>query len=361
MAALGGNLYISDGNYNRVLKATLDGELSIFAYWEFSPVTVGIAAGPDGNLYVCQFSPAPYYPGNGRIDRVAPDGTITEGAVTNLTTPIDVAFAPDGTMYVLQYAAEFDNTIKRYVAFGGEVQRVNDDGSVAPVVTNLVFPTALTFGPDGALYVTNYGNESNDGQGQVLRVVPGDTPAPAPDVPPPSEEGSYVVPTREPISDESAEPTREPVATIDIVEPPGDPLEVWGYDPTELTVNVGDTVTFTNAGRIEHTATATNGDFDTGKLATDASWNVTFDEPGTIEYYCIPHPWMEGAITVVGQGSGDGQEEVASFGGDTDPPRISFWMAAVFVGVIIAAIFAAGYAMRRRGDVTSDGRVTSDE
>ena len=32
----------------------------------------------------------------------------------------------------------------------------------------------FTVGPDGVLYVTNFGNEGNQGQGQVLRVVPGD-------------------------------------------------------------------------------------------------------------------------------------------------------------------------------------------
>ena len=70
-------------------------------------MTVGLTAGPDGNLYVAQFSPAPYTAGTGRIDRVTPAGKVEEGVVRGLTTPIDVAFAPDGTMYVLQYASRY--------------------------------------------------------------------------------------------------------------------------------------------------------------------------------------------------------------------------------------------------------------
>lgn len=226
LIALGGNLYITDGNYNRVLKATPDGTLRILAAWPNSPVTVGGTAGPDGNLYVAQFSPAPYNPGTGRIDRVAPDGTITEGVVKGLTTPIDVAFAPDGTMYVLRYAAEFSPEKLRYLPFGGEVQRVKPDGTIEPVVTNLVFPTSLAFGRDGALYVTNFGNEANEGQGQVLRVLPGDRPVKGPEVMTPDDTQSYVAPQNTP----AARPDSSLVAArVNIVEPTNS--EEWGYTP----------------------------------------------------------------------------------------------------------------------------------
>jgi plastocyanin len=338
LVALGDKLYITDGNYNRVLEATTDGQLRILAWWENSPVTVGAAAGPDGNLYVSQFSPAPYNPGSGRIDRIAPDGTVAEGVVTGLTTPIDVAFAPDGTMYVLRYAAEFSPELKRYIAFGGEVQRVRPDGSIEPVVTNLVFPTAMTFGPDGALYVTNYGNESNKGEGQVLRVVPGAAPVAAPDVPPPDESGTYNIgqPTPTPVD-------VEPVLTINIVEPQ-DPMQ-WGYDPAEVTIEVGQAVTFTNTGRVAHTATASNGEFDTGLIEGGQSVTIVFNNPGEFDYFCTPHPWMKAKITVTGEGGAG--EAAAVVRDEPDPPAISLTTALIFVAALIALVFGIGFALRR--------------
>ncbi|HEX5166394.1 MAG TPA: ScyD/ScyE family protein [Thermomicrobiales bacterium] len=335
-----GNLYITDGNFNRVLKVTPEGDISILAYWENSPVTVGATVGPDGSIYVSQFSPAPYTPGSARIDKIALDGTVTEGVVTNLTTPIDVAFAPDGTMYVLRYAAEVSPEQKRYIAFGGEVQRVLADGSIEPVVTNMVFPSAMTFGPDGALYVTNYGNEANNGEGQVLRVVPGNTTVAGPDVPAPDETGSYtnVQPTQPPVEGV------EPVGKITIVEPQ-DAMQ-WGYDPKTITIETGQALTFTNSGRIGHTATAKDGDFDTGLLQGGQSATIEFDKPGEFQFYCQPHPWMTATIIVEGEPVGN-TTTTAVTRDEPDPPSISFAKAAIFAGILIALVFGAGYAMRR--------------
>lgn len=341
MAALDGSLYFTDGNYNRVTRAGLDGSLEIIAQWENSPVTVGIAAGPDGNIYVSQFSPAPYTAGTGRIDRVTPDGEITEGVVTGLTTPIDIAFAPDGTMYVLRFASEFSAERLRYIAFGGAVLRVNPDGSATEIVTNLVFPTAMTFGPDGALYVTNYGNEANTGQGQVLRVIPGDTAVMGPMVEPPDETGSY----------SNAQPTAtaltgvEPVMTINIIEP-ADAMQ-WGYDQPLVTIQAGQAITFTNTGQVVHTATAANGAFDTGSLRNGQSVTIKIDEPGEYDYFCQPHPWMKGKIIVLGEGSAGGAAGTSNDKG-LDPPSINIWLATGLVVLIVAGLFGAGYAMRRR-------------
>ena len=121
MVSLGKKLYISDGNYNRVLEADPPtGGLRILATFYPGPVTVGMAVGPDSKeIYVAQYGNAPYLPGSGYIDRRHAGGQGDGRRVTGLTTPIDVAFAKDGTMYVLQYAARFDSKHLRYVANTG--------------------------------------------------------------------------------------------------------------------------------------------------------------------------------------------------------------------------------------------------
>ena len=78
------------------------------------------------------------------------------------------------------------------------------------------------------------------------------------------------------------------------------------YEPNDLTVSVGETVTFTNDDFVLHTATSINsqedptpdGAFDTGLLNNGESAEVAFDEPGTYDYFCAIHPQMRGTITV---------------------------------------------------------------
>lgn len=72
----------------------------------------------------------------------------------------------------------------------------------------------------------------------------------------------------------------------------------FAYAPATVTIRVGDTVTWTNRDPVEHTATATNGSFDTGLFGTDASVSIRFTEAGTYAYVCTPHPDMRGTVVV---------------------------------------------------------------
>jgi plastocyanin len=345
VVALGGNLYITDGNYQRIFKVSPTGTITTLVDFPGDPTTVGAAAGPDGSLYVAQFGAAPYTPGSSRVDRVALDGTVTTGVVKNLTTPVDVAFGPDGTLYVLQFAAQFDPARLRYVPSGGEVRQVNSDGTTRSVVSGLMFPTAMTFGPDGALYVSNYGNESNDGQGQILRVVPGSEPGAAPAVPLPDESKSYALAQPTPVGQAAA--TAEVAGTVSMVEP--DDTTQWGFDPKTLTLQVGQAIRFTNSGKIGHTATQSQGVFDTGFLKAGESATLIFDTPGTFTYFCQPHPWMQGTVEVQGQAaSANLAPPVASPAEENQPPpTIGAVRAGVFVGAIIVFLFGLGYATTR--------------
>jgi plastocyanin len=84
------------------------------------------------------------------------------------------------------------------------------------------------------------------------------------------------------------------------------------FAPASITIDVGDTVTWTNDGPTPHSATADDGSFDTGIFAAGQSRSETFDQAGTFAYFCTPHPNMRGTITVRAAGTGD-----ASGGGTT--------------------------------------------
>lgn len=72
------------------------------------------------------------------------------------------------------------------------------------------------------------------------------------------------------------------------------------YDPATVTVNVGDSVTWTNNDSVGHTATADGGSFDTGSIAGGQSDSVTFTAAGSFPYHCTIHPQMTGTVVVQG-------------------------------------------------------------
>ena len=91
------------------------------------------------------------------------------------------------------------------------------------------------------------------------------------------------------------------------------PAEVW-YDPPFLSIEAGDTVTWSNDDREGHTVTSgqssgrfgwmsddygtPDGLFESGRFLPNESWSFTFSEKGSFPYFCTIHPWMEGAILV---------------------------------------------------------------
>lgn len=82
--------------------------------------------------------------------------------------------------------------------------------------------------------------------------------------------------------------------------PSGITIDSFTFTPGELTVSVGDTVTWTNEQGVGHTATADGGEWNSGTLPTGGEFSHTFDESGTFTYFCSIHPSMTGEITVNG-------------------------------------------------------------
>jgi plastocyanin len=94
---------------------------------------------------------------------------------------------------------------------------------------------------------------------------------------------------------ESTTPAPNSTTTVDIRD--------HAFNPAQLNVAPGTTVTFVNNDTEPHTATADNGLFDTGVLEPGSSFDVWLDGSGTVTYHCELHPDMQGSI-VVGEGGG---------------------------------------------------------
>jgi plastocyanin len=74
-------------------------------------------------------------------------------------------------------------------------------------------------------------------------------------------------------------------------------IENLRFVPETLEVRRGDTVVWVNRDLVPHTVTATDR-FDSGDLATHASWKHAFTRPGTLAYVCRYHPTMKGQVIV---------------------------------------------------------------
>jgi plastocyanin len=72
----------------------------------------------------------------------------------------------------------------------------------------------------------------------------------------------------------------------------------FAYSPSSVTINVGDSVTWTNNDDVAHTATANDGSFDTGSFGSGQSRAVTFNAAGSFPYRCSIHPQMIGTVVV---------------------------------------------------------------
>ena len=72
-------------------------------------------------------------------------------------------------------------------------------------------------------------------------------------------------------------------------------IDKFAFAPKDLSVKVGQTVTFANNDAVAHTATSDA--FDSGELAPGASYSFTPQQPGTYAYHCSIHPFMTGTLT----------------------------------------------------------------
>jgi sugar lactone lactonase YvrE len=137
-----GYLYVADAFDGVISKVTPTGAVSTFASGFAEPE--GIAFDKTGNLYVAEVT-------GGKISKVTPSGTVSRFVAypgptqnTNYAPPISLLFGPNGNLYV----GNLDNTVSVVTPAGVK-------SWFAPLLNA---PSFVTFGPDGALYVADTGN-----------------------------------------------------------------------------------------------------------------------------------------------------------------------------------------------------------
>lgn len=115
----------------------------------------------------------------------------------------------------------------------------------------------------------------------------------------------------------------------------------FAFSPRELTVAVGDTVTWANADAQGHTATADDGTFDTGTIAGNSAKAVTLTTAGTFAYHCRIHPAMTASLVVTAAAGSPPPT-------DTVDPVSASTTADPMLAIGLALAWLAGLALGRR-------------
>jgi plastocyanin len=84
-------------------------------------------------------------------------------------------------------------------------------------------------------------------------------------------------------------------AAIDI--PASDVYGLTNFNPGQVSVVVGSSVSFQNSDGIEHHPTADDGSWNID-LMSGAGGSEKFQTPGTYTFHCAIHPNMTGTVTV---------------------------------------------------------------
>lgn len=170
MVAVRGSLYAVEPNHGELDRITTSGDISRVADISASQGhIVPTSVAYHGVFYVGNLNTFPIVPGSSKILQITPAGSV-HVAATGLTMVTGVAFDARARMYVLE------NTVTAGFPTPGQGEIVRITGAKKEViVSGLALPTAMTFGPDGALYVSNLGfGPPPIGLGEVLRIRLGD-------------------------------------------------------------------------------------------------------------------------------------------------------------------------------------------
>ncbi len=167
MIAVRGALFAVEPNHDELDMITTDGQIRRIA--DISATQghiVSTACVYDGNFYVGNLGDFPIVDGSSKILKITPSGQVKTVA-TGFTTILGLALDHKHRLYVLE-----DTTGGHpFPTPGtGRVLRVNHSGSVVEIASGLSLPTGMTFGPDGNLYVSNWGFGPFN-MGEIVRIT----------------------------------------------------------------------------------------------------------------------------------------------------------------------------------------------
>ena len=168
MIATRDTLYVVGPNHGQVLEVKQNGhirQLIDISATQGHIVPTAIAAN-GGTFHVGNLNTFPIMPGTSQILDISRKGEILH-AMPGFTTVVGLAYRNHRP-----YAVELSTEPGNPAPGAGKVVRLSDLGAIEDVATGLTLPTALTFGPDGNLYVSNFG-AAGPGSGEIVQIALG--------------------------------------------------------------------------------------------------------------------------------------------------------------------------------------------
>jgi hypothetical protein len=174
--ALRGRELVTDSEQNTLIEVRGHRARVIF---HFPPgdkgadsVPTWLAHGPDGAVYIGELSGIDAGPGQARIWRMIP-GQKPRVWATGFNSILGLAFGPDGTLYVCEFSRNFAADDPH-----GDVVRIAPDGGRTTLGAGQLFrPGGIAVGSDGTIYVSNWstltGRSDRAGhRGQLVELTP---------------------------------------------------------------------------------------------------------------------------------------------------------------------------------------------
>jgi hypothetical protein len=149
-----GGFLVTDGHLNRVLRVTLDGEITVLIAFD-DIVPTGLAV--KGNtVYMAEAGPVPHLPQNGKVVSFGPKSSTATEVASGAPLLVDVKFGRGKRLYALSNGIFPVGSPPASPALPntGSLVKVNGDGTFTVITDGLDRPTSLEFIGNSAYVVT---------------------------------------------------------------------------------------------------------------------------------------------------------------------------------------------------------------
>jgi hypothetical protein len=148
-----GGFLVTDGHHNRVLRVTLDGEVTeLIAFDNVVPTGLEVSG---NTVYMTEACPVPHLPEAGKVVAFEPQSPTATEVASGARLLVDVEFGRGRTLYALSQGV-WDGVAEGTPALPdtGALVEVNGDGTFTVVTDGLDRPTSLEFIGNTAYVVT---------------------------------------------------------------------------------------------------------------------------------------------------------------------------------------------------------------